>query len=320
MAAEVHRRSSKLTSISFLFAALVAVAALMSGNLINIPSSAAQTTPVFWWDGNRWDYFSFINQMRANVNAYNNAVPNSQGHTVDHTDPNAINRFFEAVIGIGDRNNPSNARQHQLRIRIRASDLYVVGWYTGSGTYNYLGSAWEAGLPATGRTWQLSNSGNYVDLERMANSGNLPGAAFNRSALRYDQARVNAFGWDLWNADNPARMAAAVVYFAQFISEATRFRGISDVIGWNGFGHRSQDNWQFSTVIDNHLVGQENQWAHLSQRFNWMLANNVAQDNPRNALQAWYRDSGGIVRLATLLTMADYAKVMNTVRGFPGRP
>ena len=241
----------------------------------------AQTTPIFWWNGTRWDYFAFINNVRRNVNAYNNEVPNGNGNTIDHTDSSSTGHFFDVVIGTQQGN--------QVRIRIRASDLYVTGWFTHNDVYNFIGSAWEAGIPAdhseynnggTGGNWQLSNSGNYIDLEHMASSnGN-----FDRANVHYDQLRVDAFAMDLWKADDHARMAAAVVYFAQFISEAARFRGVADVIGWNGFADRSEDNWQFSTTVDRNLVGQEQNWDSLSQRFNWMLENNINTDTSSNVL------------------------------------
>jgi hypothetical protein len=112
-------------------------------------------------------------------------------------------------------------------------------------------------------------------------------------------------------------MAAAVIYFSQFIAEAARFRGIADTIGWLGYGHRSSDNWQFSTAINEQLVGQENNWGTLSRRFNQLLRSN-SQDNQDTALTGWYQDTGGRIVSMLLITLADYARVMNTVRGYPG--
>jgi hypothetical protein len=300
----VHRNAKKPALIFFL------LVALLCGYFSNASYVFAQQTPVFWYNGDRWDYFGFINKVRSQVNAYNNAVPGS-ANTVSHTDHRSIGEFFDVVIVIEGG--------HQVRIRMRASDLYIVGWFTQNDVYNIIGPANEAGIPADhgnynnggrGGYWSLSDSGNYVDLERIA-------GGFHRAHVRYDEARVNAFGQDLWRADDPARMAAAVIYFSQFIAEAARFRGIADTIGWLGYGHRSSDNWQFSTAINEQLVGQENNWGTLSRRFNQLLRSN-SQDNQDTALTGWYQDTGGRIVSMLLITLADYARVMNTVRGYPG--
>jgi hypothetical protein len=303
----VQRGFRKSAPIFLLFVALVA------GNLISVQDAYAQQTPIFWADGTRWDYFGFINEVRRNANAYNNAVPGVEGNTIDHTDTWARGRFFDVVIG--------THTGQQVRIRLRASDLYIVGWFTGRDVYNFIGSSWEVGIPADhgepnsggwGGNWQLTGSGNYGGLERMA-------GGFDRANTRYDSFHVNAFAMDLWRANDPARMAAAVVYFAQFISEAARFRGIADTIGWGGFADRSEHNGMMSTYINRNLVRQENQWAALSSRYNWMVENHVYYDEPSHALSGWYRGWDGLTYGALLLTMADYAKVMNTALGFPGR-
>jgi hypothetical protein len=282
--------------------------ALLTGYFINASNAFAQQTPVFWYNGDRWDYFGFIHKVRSLVNDYNNAVPGS-ANTVSHTDPRAIGDFFDVAIVIEG--------EHEVRIRMRASDLYIVGWFTQNDVYNIIGPANEAGIPedhgnynngGRGGYWSLSDSGNYVDLERIA-------GGFDRANVRYDETRVNAFGYDLWRADDPARMAAAVIYFSQFIAEAARFRGIADTIGWLGYGHRSSDNWQHSTTIDRHLVAQENNWGILSRRFNQLLGSN-SQDNEYIALTGWYY-TGGRIASMLLITLADYALVMNTVRGYP---
>ncbi len=286
--------------------------ALVVGNLISVHDAYAQQTPVFWADGNRWDYFAFINEVRRNVNGWDNRVPGVQGEIVDHTDVMANHQFIDVFVG-------TNTGQ-QVRIRLRASDLYIVGWFTHNDVYNYVGSAWEVGIPADhgqpnsggrGGNWQLANSGNYGVLENMA--------GIYRSQFNYDSARVNAYALNLWRADDRRQMAAAVVFFAQFISEAARFQGISDTIGWNGFADRREDNWRMSAVIDHNLIRQENQWGTLSQRFNWMLENGRTRDDQRSALTGWYRGADNVVRWALLITLADYAKVMNTVLGYPRR-
>lgn len=74
----VQRGFRKSAPIFLLFAALLA------GNLISVHDAYAQQTPIFWADGTRWDYFGFINEVRRNANAYNNAQRTGHPSLVNH--------------------------------------------------------------------------------------------------------------------------------------------------------------------------------------------------------------------------------------------
>lgn len=305
-------------------AALLAVAALVSE--VHIPSTPSveadsarsdshniklvqNQTPIFWWNGSRWDYFGFINAIRRSVNAYNNAVPGS-ANTVDHADP--WNHGALDVV-IGDRNG------HQLRIRVRRSDLYVVGWFDRNGTYQYLGNWAEAIIPPNTATHQALATPSYDGIERMANINN-GGTWHSRYNTRFNENSLSAATGSLWHADfsHPELIGQSLLVLVQFIAEAARFRGVSDAIGWGGFADRSADNWQFNTTIPRELVDQENNWGHMSERFNWMLETNNP-DSWANAFTGFWRNADGTVASRRLITMADYALVFNLVRGFPGR-
>lgn len=305
-------------------AALLAAAALVSEVHVGpTPSVAADSarsdnhsvrlvqnqTPIFWWNGNRWDYFGFINAIRRSVNAFNNSVPGSS-NTIDHTDP--WNGGSLDVV-IGDRNG------HQVRIRLRRSDLYVVGWFDRNGVYQYLGEWTQANVPPGSHIHQALTTASYDRIEQMANTGN-NGRWHSRYDVRYNQDAVSAAAAALWNADFNHRelMGQGLLLLVQFIAEAARFRGISDAIGWNGFGDRSADNWAFNTTVPHELVDQETNWGQMGERFNWMLENNT-QDSWNNAFTGYWRNADGSVASRRLITMADYGYVFNLVRGFPGR-
>jgi ribosome inactivating protein len=270
-------------------------------------------TPVFWWNGNRWDYFAFINNIRASVNGYNNWVPGSS-NTIDHTD---VWNNGPLDVVIVDRHGS------QLRVRLRRSDLYVLGWWDRNGVYQYLGPGWDADIPPgtpPNLLHQALDTPSYDGMERMANLNGGGGQGRSRYNARFNQDTVSASAAALFNADfsHPELIGQGLLVLVQFISEATRFRGISDAIGWGGFGNNTGDNWAFNTTIPAELVGQENSWGQMSERYNWMLENN-AQDSWNNAFTGYWRNPDGTTSNRRLITMADYGNVFNCVRGFPGR-
>ncbi|MET9089330.1 ribosome-inactivating family protein [Streptomyces sp. NPDC004237] len=287
----------------------------------NSVETVANQTPVFWWNGSRWDYFGFLNSIRSQINAHDNSVAGSS-NTVSHTDP-----WNPAAIDVvvGDRHG------HQVRLRLRRSDLYLVGWFDQNDTYNYLGPANQAEIPPShdwpaqantrGGSRQLLASASYDQIERLANHGN-DGEPVTRSTMPFNQDSVSSAASALWWADQQHRelMGQGVLLFTQFISEALRFRGISDEIGWQGFGDRSQDNWQFRTRINPVLVNQETQWGTLSERFNELQRRNRRDDDSAQLLDGWWRAPDGAINGQLLRNLAQFALTLNTVKGFPGRP
>ncbi|MFK0282198.1 ribosome-inactivating family protein [Streptomyces sp. NPDC090499] len=285
----------------------------------NSVTTVANQTPVFWWNGSRFDYFGFLNTIRSQINAHSNAVAGSS-NVVSHTDP-----WDPAAIDvvIGDRNN------HQVRLRLRRADLYLVGWFDSNDTYNYVGPANQAEIPPShtqaarngvrGGNRQLLPSASYDQIERLANRGN-PGSSITRTSLHFSEDAVSAAAGNLWHADQAHQelLGQSVLFFTQFISEAARFRGISDTIGWQGFAGTSRDNWQFRTTLNPTLVGQETQWGTLSARFNTLQAENRQDDNG-NQLEGWWRTSSGAINGQRLRNLAEFALVLNTVKGFASR-
>lgn len=321
-------RKSRRIRLTGACAALAAGAVLVSGfshtpapkaqaHTVTLDAASIETvqnqTPLFWWNGSRWDYFGFLNSIRRAIHADNNNVPGSS-NTVDHTDTNN-HGFFDVVIG--DRNG------HQVRLRLRRDNLYLMGWFDSNDTYNYIGNSWQAGIPndhrqaaragARGGNRQLLAGASYDRIERLART--------ERGRLHFNQDAVSSGAGVLWHADygHPEFLAQSLLFFTQFVAEAARFRGIADTIGWQGFADSTADNWRYRTTIDPHLIDQETSWDNLSQRFNWMLLNNVPQDSARNALNGALRTASGAILVYRLITMSDYARVLNMALGYPKR-
>jgi hypothetical protein len=141
---------------------------------------------------------------------------------------------------------------------LRRSDLYLVGWWTGGSTYNYLGDRQFAG-PSNGAShgeWRCPFGENYGEIEGHAGQG--------RSGMPIDRDTVNGAVWNLWNANNDRDMARGVLMMTQFISEAARFRPIRDEIALTMNGN--------STLhLPAEYADQENNWSHLSAAFNGLL-------------------------------------------------
>ncbi|GLP67438.1 hypothetical protein TUSST3_40600 [Streptomyces sp. TUS-ST3] len=105
----------------------------------------------------------------------------------DHTDPVSTG-FFDVMVG---------GRDNAVRTRLRRSDLYLVGWFTGNDTYNYIGPRDQAGIPDThnhpatpgqrGGSWQLARVASYGRLEGMAGA--------HRANLRWPVPRPAWIGW-----------------------------------------------------------------------------------------------------------------------------
>jgi hypothetical protein len=281
---------------------------------IHLDESSIRTvdwqTPYLSWNGSRWDYFGFISQIRRLENAYNNNVPGSS-NTVDHTDP-WNGSYFEVTIG--------TRYGEQVRLRFRRDNLYLVGWFTRNDVYNFVGPMNEAEIPSDhnwqntgngqrGGYWQLNGSSNYGSLENQAGT--------QRSQLNFNQWTVNSAASALLDASDSSLMAQGLLFFTQFVSEATRFRPISDRIGWGGFADNGANNPNWGPQLPGQFIDQENNWGQLSWRFNNLLQNNAQQDP--NPLWCWVADGSGQLHNIALARLADFALVMNCVNGFPGR-
>ncbi|WP_345029489.1 ribosome-inactivating family protein [Kutzneria kofuensis] len=231
--------------------AVAAIAGLL-GPLGGAPSAHAEDgNPTYYLGANNgYDYINFINDIRNRVNdGGSTSVPNAgSGYNVDHTGGGGFIRVDIHMWG-----NPNF-----VRLQLRRSDLYLVGWWTGGSTYNYLGNRNGAG-PSNGAShgeWQCPFGEGYGDIENTAGQG--------RTGLAIDRDTVNGAVWNLWNASNPRDMARGVLMMTQFISEAARFRPLRDEIALTMNGNST-------LYLPGEYADQENSWSPLSAAFNGLL-------------------------------------------------
>ncbi|GGM98504.1 hypothetical protein GCM10011578_019420 [Streptomyces fuscichromogenes] len=272
------------------------------------PAAAANSTPVFRLDTDNGattaNYLAFLSQIRANVDYEAQDVDNTVSGTtdlIDHTNPNALG-YTEAVI--------MTEEGHSVRLRFRTSDMYLVGWFDSNGHYHYVGPSDQAriAVPDRPNSQQLSAGADYGTLERLG--------GVDRTTMEYNRIQTEAHAMSLWKASSTQAMAAAVVYFAQFIAEASRFRGIQDTIAQEGFGPTGDESYADTTRLDARLVEQETDWGQLSDRLRQVQL--TGSDQTPVPLTGWVRDGFGRIAELTLSLARDYARVMMLANGYPG--
>ncbi|WP_327722245.1 ribosome-inactivating family protein [Streptomyces sp. NBC_00490] len=273
----------------------------------------------------RWGYWGFINEIRRQVNVSNNAVPGSHD-TIDHTPIADHGEYIDVRIQMW-------GNEHYVPIRLRRSDLYVIGWWSSDGVYNHLDTVAESLTPTTnldenGRVMRDRNGREifrYVAHRQTPFTGDYPtlehAARATRSEIGFSREALSSAAWDLYNARHPeGRHAAtetrlqahAVLMMTQFISEATRFRGVANTLGWANEASADQPNREIHLPWQ--LVGEENNWGRLSSLFNTLLGGRGGSSHPDRAYTA---DYWGHLVTVTLYTLADYARVLNTAKGHP---
>lgn len=297
--------------------ALAMIATLV--NPIGVQSaSAADGNPTFWIGRGdarqaRDDYWGFINHIRSFADQGRDRSVAGTSTPVDHTD-SASQGYFQVDIHAWD-SNPND----YVRLQIRAADLYLVGWWSSDNYYNRVDDTraptarWQdGGLREAAGDRTPSFHGDYPSLQNAA------GVA--RRDLHFNPGALNDSVWALLNAhnhrdnesgaqrgQNTRDQALAVMRFAQFVSEATRFRSYSDYMATAVVPGGD-------VVLPDQIIDLPNQWDALSQRFN-QLRNEHRDD--RNPLTVWARNENGGVQQYVLWTLALYANyVLNTAKGF----
>ncbi|MCX5243300.1 pectinesterase family protein [Streptomyces prunicolor] len=306
-----NRNGGRPRWLSTLIASVTSAAILagaLAGALVTASPAAAQTTPVFRLDTDNGattaNYLSFLSQIRANVDFEAQDVDNTVAGTtdlVDHTNPNALG-YTEAII-VTEAGN-------QVRLRFRTSDMYLVGWFDSNSQYHYIGPQVEARVPASENApQQLTDGADYGTLESLA-------GGINRSDMVFGRIQTEAHALSLWKASSTQAMAAAAVYFAGFVSEATRFRGIQDTIAQDGFGPTGDDSYSEHTTLDSRLVQQETEWGTLSDRFRTVQL--TGSDQTPIPLTGWFRNGFGDIVEQALNLARDYTHVLMLGNGYPG--
>ena len=298
-------KPARVAVLSTLTAALVSTLLGFAGAAPS--ASAADGNPTFHigHDG-RDQYFGFINHIRAIVDAgQDNRVPNSN-LPVDHTQGGSAHAWNTADHFQVDIHANDNDPNHYVRLQVRRTDLYVVGWWSDDNRYNMVDASPSARFQ-DGR-WREADGTrsagfgeNYTDLERAA--------GIARADIGYDQGALNGAVWTLLHARDQdgqyQQHARAFLMMTQFVSEATRFRPISDLMGG------AANNWY--TRLSPNLVGQENNWETLSRRFNELQARG-GDPTDSSPLTGYWRNSTGEIRDLRLWNLNNYALVLNTAK------
>ncbi|MGW0584094.1 ribosome-inactivating family protein, partial [Streptomyces sp. NPDC002920] len=246
--------------------------------------------PTFTIGSDRWAYYDFISKIRLAVNTYNNNVPGSSS-TIDHTANIGSQRpesagFYD--VDIQTWNNPT-----YVRVRLRRSDLYVVGWWSSDAVYNYIDTT-TAGSGAPSGSRPTAYRADYPSLEGAAGS--------TRYEVGFSRESMNNAIWTLYNArpsgntQTIRNQAHAVLMLTQFLSEAVRFEGVANLIG------PAMDSGATGQV-PHQVAGEENNWAQLSKRFNSLLASGTSDANP---LTAYTADYWGNILSVVLYQLSDY--------------
>jgi hypothetical protein len=275
-------------------------------------AQAADGNPTFnIGNDDRDGYWGFINHIRSVVNQNQaNYVPGTNEH-IEHTGTGGAGSMNPADYFQVDLHEWDAPQDRFLRLQIRRSDLYVVGWWDWGNMYN----AAEPSPSVRMREGQMIGAWGTRNPGFGANYGRIEGwAGINRNDIHYNRATVNEavrtlLGTDDRNSGTQSQ-ARAFLMMTQFVSEAARFRPISDLMGF------ASNGWD--TQIDGRLVGMENNWDAVSQRYNRLRAraesehnNNVTDTDP---MRAYWRDTGGSVREIVLWNLINFAMVLNVAK------
>lgn len=260
-----HRRGSRWFTGKFLVLFL-AVATLLGGAALVAPqfqekasaagdnvapratSSPGETKfleEVAWDIGNgnagASRYTSMLNAVRQRASSSTFLHDNTH-----RTRPEASNEFFSVNISVQDEGTSTPS---QIRVLIRASDLFVVGWLNqNENIYNRL----EAGTPPLGTDVTARDTpfnGSYIDLERRAGDrANIPLSPNSaRQAVR-DLSR---------SGSSAAQQARGLIVLIQAISEAARFRPIENLF---------RNTYTTEAALpEGHILDLENSWDPMSE-------------------------------------------------------
>ncbi|WP_371579552.1 ribosome-inactivating family protein [Streptomyces sp. NBC_01314] len=297
---------------------LALVAALVGPMGMVQTAQAAQAPPRFRIGTDHgYEYVNFINTIRARINDGGRTVVDGAGNSfqVNHTNTtllpgpsypsnrNAHDAYLQVDIQMWGSSN-------FVRLQLQRADLYVIGWWDRENVYHYLGNRT---VPQAEREREENGNmrnadsvrrapfeENYVSMETRANE--------RRANMAISRDSISSAAWYLFDANNDQNMARGVLRMTQFISEPARLRPLRDniaaVIG--------ADAVHF---IPPQLAAQENNWAKLSGRFNWLLGFPQGHRDPQ-PLTAYRRGTFGDAVAIVLFTAAQYAQyVLATSKG-----
>ncbi|GAA3794250.1 hypothetical protein GCM10022403_030150 [Streptomyces coacervatus] len=275
-----RHRTRRITVGSIVAAVLLSVVATLLGPLGAVQSADAAGNPR-WKIGDRNSYLNFIGAIRWAVNSgHHESVPGT-GYRIMHTDAGANRRYINVDVEI-------QHNQRFVTLRLRASDLYVMGWWGGDrGHERYYYLDRDQDMPSNSESAGFGE--NYNDLEQAA--------GVTRYNMQYNPHNFDQAVYTLIRGGNRRDRAHAVLTMAQAVSEATRFRPIM-----NYFGLLNADDLH-PTGLDPHYVDMQNTWGQGSKRYNQMLSGQHS-DSPDSAYKIWRFDKNTRQWIQTSLVSA----------------
>ncbi|MEV7886448.1 ribosome-inactivating family protein [Streptomyces sp. NPDC002817] len=282
--AQRRHRTRRNTVGTIVATVVLAIFATLLGPLGVVQSASAwapdKGSVARWKVGDRTGYAAFINALREAIRHGSAAIPGTS-RQITHTNPDSR-----------DYINVDVEEQHSQRfvtLRLRASDLYLMGWWGGARgheQYHYVGEAHGQQMPGVPGDGDHNNLApvqapfgeNYVDLERQAGA--------SRTEIDYSQGAYNGAVLALIHAPSKTtdraevrRQARSFLIMVQALSEAARFRPMAN------FNTASQVDHAHNK-LDGRYVSMQNRWSEFSAELNDMEATG-AHRQPENALTQW---------------------------------
>ncbi|MGY1495770.1 ribosome-inactivating family protein [Streptomyces sp. QTS52] len=223
-----HKRRSRWLNGKFLVLFL-AVATLLGGAALAAPQFQEKASAIndgrdITWDinGGRAAYDTMINAVRQRATG-----GRVLREGVLQTNPNANPSRSENIFAIDLRasNVPSSSDGNNVRLIMRARDLFIIGYQIrdgrGSGTPNYFQGD-TPGLPNE-LSDEFAFTGSYTDLERVGSR--------SRRGMAYNEAAVTSAYTSLRDDRNQAAVARSLMLFIMTIAEAARFDPLDQAFG-----------------------------------------------------------------------------------------
>lgn len=260
-----RQRTRKVTIGSVVTTLVLSIFATLLGPLGVLSSANAADGHITWKIGDSdpnspTSYAQVVKAIRNAVNAQDPTVPGA-GYQVMHTDTTARQTYVD--IDVEDAYSDT-----YVRVRMRASDMYLMGWWANDGQYHYA----DASQASSSNSVEAPFKETYPDLEQQGGT--------TRYDVTYSEASLSNAVHSLLRAGDKRDQARAFLMMAQTLAEGSRFRPIAEF-----FHLASAPNVQ-ETRLPWQLVDMENSWGQLSERFNTQMKNQQSEPSS-SALWIW---------------------------------